>query len=353
MEKLYALAKEGADIVFWESIPGDVPGLESYEKRRESLDQLKKEIASQETSTAGIKEFKIGKGRILITNDFDVLPELNIKKEELLDSNLPFIRKRIEDEWVYFITNPERKRKEGWFRFNVQGKSVVIMDPMLNKAGIAQSRKSNDNGTEVYLSIAPNTSYFIRIADKRIKGKKWIYEASGEKSFSLNDSWSVSFVEGGDILPGEINTDSLQSWTLFNNSQFSYKYFSGTASYKSTFTVPEELRDAEKWCIDLGEVKNQARLRINGEMIDTLLQYPFQIVTDKIIKDELNTIEVEVTNLTVNRVAGLEVQGIDWQNYRFGVCLFRWTKKDESWEPRSSGLLGPVVISPSYTYDPK
>jgi hypothetical protein len=123
--------------------------------------------------------------------------------------------------------------------------------------------------------------------------------------------------------------------------------------YKTTFTVPEELRETEKWCIDLGEVKNQARLRINGEMIDTLLQYPFQTVTDKIHSNKLNTIEVEVTNLMVNRVAGLEVKGIDWQNYRFGVCLFKWTRKDESWEPRSSGLLGPVVISPSYTYDPK
>ena len=76
------------------------------------------------------------------------------------------------------------------------------------------------------------------------------------------------------------------------------------------------------------------------------------IITDKIINDELNTIEVEVTNLTVNRVAGLEVKGIDWQNYRFGACLFKWTKKDENWEPLSSGLLGPVVISPSYTHYP-
>ncbi|MCP4313439.1 MAG: hypothetical protein GY790_19450, partial [Bacteroidetes bacterium] len=150
MEKLYALAGEGADIVFWQKIPDDVPGLESHIKRRESLDQLKSKIFAHKTSGAGFEEYKTGKGRIMIINDFDVLPDLHIKKEELLESNLPFIRKRIGDEWVYFITNPEKKKKEGWFKLDVKGKSVVILDPMLYKAGIAQSRKSKDKKTEVY-----------------------------------------------------------------------------------------------------------------------------------------------------------------------------------------------------------
>ncbi len=353
LEKLYTLAKAGADIVFWEKIPDDVPGLKSYDKRRESLNQLKNKIFSHKTSNADLKEYKIGKGRIMIINDFDILPDLNIKKEELLDSNLPFIRKKIDDEWIYFITNPERKKKEGWFKLDVQGKSVVILDPMMYKAGIAQSRKTNDKKTEVYLSIAPNKSYILKISNKKVNGNGWIYETTGDKGFSINNRWNVSFIDGGDVLPEEMEIDRLQSWTKFDNSHFSYKYFSGTAIYKTTFTVPKELRDTEKWCIDLGDVKNHARLRINGEMIDTLLQYPFQIVTDKIFNNEVNTIEVEVTNLTVNRVAGLEVKGIEWQNYWFGACLFKWTKKDESLEPLSSGLLGPVIISPSFTYYPK
>jgi len=353
VEKLFAMAEEGADIIFWKRIPDDVPGLKSFDKRKKRLNQLKNKIFTHKTSNADFEEYKIGKGRIMIINNYNILLKLNIKKEELLESNLPFIRKKINDGWLYFITNPERKKKEGWFKLDVQGKSVVILDPMISKAGIAESRKTNDKKTEVFLSFAPNKSYILKITDRKVKGDKWIYEkTTGDKGFTIKNRWNVRFVEGGDVLPEEIEIDSLQSWTKFNNNHFSYKYFSGTAVYKTTFTVPEELRNTEKWCIDLGDVKNHARLRINGEMIDTLLQYPFQIATDKIINNKVNTIEVEVTNLAVNRVGGLDVKGIEWQNYWFGACLFKWTKKDESWEPLSSGLLGPVIISPLFTYYP-
>ncbi len=353
IEKLYGLAEAGADIIFWEKIPDDVPGLKSFDKRREQLNELKNKIFSQKTSNARLREYKIGKGRIMIINSFDNLTALGIKKEELLERNLPFIRKKVGDDWLYFISNPERKKKEGWFELSVSGKSVVILDPMNVNAGVAQSRKSSNNKEEVFLSFAPNQSYILKVTNKKVKGNKWIYETSGDNGFTVSNKWNVQFIDGGDVLPDEREVERLESWTLFNNSHFSYRYFSGTAIYRSSFTVPKELRDIEKWRIDLGEVKNHARLRINGEMIDTLLQYPFQIVTDKIINDKVNTIEVEVTNLAVNRVAGLEVQGIEWQNFLFGRCLFNWTEKDESWEPLSSGLLGPVIISPSLNFHPK
>ncbi len=353
IEKLYSLAEAGADIIFWEKIPDDVPGLKSFDKRREQLNELKNKIFAQKTSNARLKEYKIGKGRIMIIKSFDKLSALSIKKEEFLERNLPFIRKKVGDDWLYFISNPERKKKEGWFELSVSGKSVVILDPMNVNAGVAQSRKSSTNKEEVFLSFAPNQSYILKITNKKVKGNKWIYETSGDNGFAVSNKWNVQFIDGGDVLPEKRDVDHLESWTLFNNSHFSYKYFSGTAIYRSSFTVPKELRDIEKWRIDLGEVKNHARLRINGEMIDTLLQYPFQIVTDKIINDKVNTIEVEVTNLAVNRVAGLEVQGIEWQNFLFGRCLFNWTEKDESWEPSSSGLLGPVIISPSLNFHPK
>jgi hypothetical protein len=65
LEKLYALARAGGDIVFWEKIPDDVPGLKSYDERRESLNQLKNKIFAHKTSNADFKEYKICLGLYL------------------------------------------------------------------------------------------------------------------------------------------------------------------------------------------------------------------------------------------------------------------------------------------------
>ncbi|MBT5428242.1 MAG: hypothetical protein HOK84_18705, partial [Bacteroidetes bacterium] len=84
-----------------------------------------------------------------------------------------------------------------------------------------------------------------------------------------------------------------------------------------------------------------------------LIGKPMRVVTDRLIRGEVNILEIEVANTAANRLADLDIRGIAWQKtigenqktQEIGA-LFKWPKKDADWIPLPSGLIGPVRIVP-------
>lgn len=75
---------------------------------------------------------------------------------------------------------------------------------------------------------------------------------------SLNGSWNVSFnpAFGG---PRKILFDSLTDWSQHPDD--GVKYYSGIATYTKIFNIPAEaFSENKKFYVDLGDVKNMARL---------------------------------------------------------------------------------------------
>ena len=81
------------------------------------------------------------------------------------------------------------------------------------------------------------------------------------------------------------------------------KYFSGTATYQNTFKMPKLVKGAT-YEIDLGDVKNVAEVLVNGKNVGTAWKKPFKLDITEGVKKGLNTIEIRVTNLWVNRLIG-------------------------------------------------
>lgn len=77
-------------------------------------------------------------------------------------------------------------------------------------------------------------------------------------------------------------------------------------------------------------------------------------MADSLAKEGENLLEIEVANAPMNRAADLDIHGIQWlktmgedaHSFIIGDFLFPWKKKDASWVPRPSGLLGPVQLVP-------
>ena len=83
------------------------------------------------------------------------------------------------------------------------------------------------------------------------------------------------------------------------------KYFSGTATYRKTFTVPAERMGAgRRLVLDLGDVQNLARVRLNGKDLGVLWKAPYVIDVTAAAVVGTNRIELEVTNTWFNRLAG-------------------------------------------------
>ena len=150
--------------------------------------------------------------------------------------------------------------------------------------------------------------------------------------------WSVHFAPKADPEGGakDYDFDGLSAW---NGSRDEYiRYFSGTATYRTAFSLDGSLLPGS-FLLDLGGVCNMAHVYLNGEDLGLLWKVPFTLDVSGALKPGDNQLEIKVTNSWGNRLIG---------DARFhGDSRATWT----SWEFYSSGdpepvsgLLGPVRL---------
>lgn len=100
--------------------------------------------------------------------------------------------------------------------------------------------------------------------------------------------------------------------------------------------------------LSLGDVRESARVRINGREVATLWAVPYRCMIGQYLRPGKNTLEVEVTNLPANRIADMDRREVKWRIFKdINIAALGYKKGDYAgWQPVSSGLLGPVVIVP-------
>jgi hypothetical protein len=99
--------------------------------------------------------------------------------------------------------------------------------------------------------------------------------------------------------------------------------------------------------LDLGNVCQSARVRLNGRNAGTLFAPPFRVVVDQ-LKPQGNLLEVEVTNVSANRIRDLDRRGVPWKCFHdINFVNVDYRPFDASdWPLFDSGLLGPVTLKP-------
>ena len=105
----------------------------------------------------------------------------------------------------------------------------------------------------------------------------------------------------------------------------------------------------DDWVLDLGIVCESARIKVNGQRVGALWSHPFQIPIGNALREGMNTLEVEVTNLSSNRIADLDRRRIHWKKFHnINFVNIKYKPFDASaWPAMDSGLLGPVVLVPA------
>jgi hypothetical protein len=189
-----------------------------------------------------------------------------------------------------------------------------------------------------------------------------------DEPIKVDGKWNVRFPAGWDA-PESTVFDKLISWT--DHTIFGIKYFSGTATYSKKINVPSEwLAKGSKVYLDLGDVRELARVRLNGKLVGTFWKPPFRVDITSYAKTGANDLEVDVTNLWVNRLIGDEQfpddMGWDgdhlkgWPEWfvkglprpeprRKTFTTWRHNFKDTPLLP--SGLIGPVLLKQVKTYE--
>ena len=129
--------------------------------------------------------------------------------------------------------------------------------------------------------------------------------------------------------------DSLDDWS--RRSEPGIKYYSGKAVYRKSFVWSGAVA-GRKCYIDLGDVKNLARVRLNGRNLGVVWCAPWRVEAAAMQNGD-NELEVEVVNLWPNRMIG-DLSLPDDQ--RFTWAAVNPFKADTALLP--SGLLGPVKV---------
>jgi hypothetical protein len=145
------------------------------------------------------------------------------------------------------------------------------------------------------------------------------------------------------------------------------KYFSGTATYRTSFQMKKSELKGKALFLDLGQVYVIARVRLNGQDLGIVWKNPYRVEITDAVKAGENVLEIEVANLWTNRLIGdaqtpplYERSGMDsnklpdWylrgepKPKNDGKVVYTVTDFYNADEPLyDSGLVGPVVIRPA------
>lgn len=346
-QKIISLAEQGATIIALGGLPGSVSGYGDLQQNKNTFAEILNRLGDATTSMQGIQEIKVGKGMLLIGDNAEVLLEkASVRKENLTEQGIQFIRKKRNNQTFYFLVNSKDDSFEGWLMLEEKATSYVLYDPMDGKFGAAKI-KNGSSGTEVYVQLEPHQSIIVEAYPDEIYSPSFNYYINSGTEISLNGKWRINFTEGGPAFPASLSTDSLKSWTIFGDS--SYINFSGTATYATSF--PKPLVEAQYFQLDLGNVKESAEVVLNGKLLGTLIGPTYRINFNSDLLKEHNVLEIKVSNLMANRIADLDRRQIFWR--KFYNVNFPARKPENRmnglfdashWQPKESGLLGPVFL---------
>jgi hypothetical protein len=342
-EKVMELAQGGATVLM-EQLPADVPGLGNLDERRRKFQEILKSLKF-ETVTGTIQMAKTGYGRILAGNLAELLAQAKIRREQMFDQGLQCIR-RVDGETItYFVANRGKVAVDGMVPLESKIGSAVLYNPMNGEFGKAISTTG-----EVYLQLEPGESCLVQVLQRKVHAPEYKYLIASREKMAIGQEWTLTFISGGPELPEPVKFSKLGSWTDMEDD--SYKAFSGTGVYKTTFSKP--VGKAKFFRLDLGKVVHSARVNLNGKELATLISAPFAVTVPVSDLKEENILEISVTNLMGNRISDMERKGIPYKifyNVNFPAHDARNRGTDGlfttlGWKPQESGLLGPVTLTP-------
>ncbi len=177
---------------------------------------------------------------------------------------------------------------------------------------------------------------------------------------ALKGPWSVRFPPNHGA-PESLRMERLSG--LQTSPVAGVRHFSGSASYTTRFEWRETVGRGRRYVLDLGRVEVMARVRLNGQDLGILWHAPYRMDITEALKKGENRLDVEVTNLWVNRMIGDEElpddsrrhpdgRLVEWPEWvagagpsptgRYTFTTWRLWRKGEPLQP--SGLIGPLTI---------
>lgn len=346
LQKMNALAREGATIVF-EALPADVPGYGNLAERRRTFHALL-DAWTFSADGPGVERAPAGRGAVLRGDVRAALRSSATLRESLADTPIDFIRRRSNSGFDYFLANLSGAVFAGTVTLGVNAMSVTVTDPLTGLSGAARidgTTGSGARGTRVHVQLNPGQSLLVSTSTlASAVRERWTWLEPAGPAVPLEGTWTIDFITGGPDLPPSLTMKTLASWA--DRGGEAAQRFAGTARYRLEFDAPA--RTADDWILALGDVRESARVRLNGREMATAWSLPFEVRVGRALRRGRNVLELDVTNLAANRIRDMDRRGVPWKIMReINIVDIRYQPFDAAkWPLEPSGLLGPVRLVP-------
>ncbi len=261
-------------------------------------------------------------------------------------------------------------------------------EAMKTRLGLKAIRRSNANGYHYFIAnLTPNDIHEVVQLAVPFKAAKWFNPLNGEicdacfdgngidislrsgesmilQTFAegqggsqvsksepvkwndiiLEGPWTLTFVDEAPKVGKTFQLNRLQTWEKLDDDNV--KVTMGTGVYTLKFKMSKREDPTGPWMIDLGDVRESARVYINGQFIGCAWSVPFILDTKGALQVGDNEVRIEVTNLPANRIADLDRRGVKWRKMEEINVVdinYRNTRYDQ-WDLMPSGLNSEVKL---------
>jgi hypothetical protein len=339
LEALKTMSDKGIKVIFLKHLPQSVNGFFDIENRQKAFEKSLNRFKPHKAFTASVYDSLSQ----IVDNQY-------FRRENIKALGLSFIRKKTDSSTVYFISNFDTLFNIGKISLQASGESVCLYNPLLHIKQYISFKKKDKNQIEIPLALASGESIFIEIFKKKqanimsnAKTQMPNYSFQNPKSdVILRGVWQVDFLNGKPTIPQKYTTPMLNSWT--NAPDTMAQYYSGKARYTLHFDIDKKNMRKNGY-IDLGDVRESAAVKLNGQSLGIAWCLPMRLpLTKGILKQKDNILEIEVQNLSANRIRYMDKKKEVWKKfYDINMVDIRYTPFDASdWQAIESGLLGPV-----------
>lgn len=256
------------------------------------------------------------------------LSTLGIKRDATLPEGIDFTHRHAADADIYFLSNQSNESKTFTPLFRDKRPVCYVVDAESNRIMKADIDKE--------ITLPSGNSLFYIFTNNEIDSK-YVYTPKNVGTLEplTIKKWNVSFENTGK----SIEMTELKDWTSYSDDN-SIRYYSGHATYETTFKYGKPTKGNECVVIDLGQVENIATVYVNDTLCGTAWRFPYQVDITNAVKKGNNKLKIVVVNTWANALQGNDegkapFSGI-WTNGKF---------RRASKELLPAGLLGPIRIS--------
>jgi len=371
LNKIAQLVRDGATVVG--PAPAKSPGLSGYPACDEKVNTLAKQVWGNTIQPNEPTVRAYGKGKVIwggelgkkIDNLYpeysltaDILKSMDVKPDFESDAPVRYTHRTSPGWDMYFVSNRSDDKITTNLTFRTTKATPQLWDPITGETRFLPDFTMDGTQTTVPLQFDKYQGYFIifdpNIKVKLVPGKNF---AKTEVVSKLDGPWQVSFDPkwGG---PANVTFDKLQDWTT--RREEGIKFYSGTAVYRKEFELPADIDLSKngKIYLNLGEVNDLARVKLNGKDLGVVWTAPWQVDISQVVIKGQNKLEIEVINRWPNRLIGDSkypddgVVDEEWPKWLLNgghrnskrLTFASYNFYDEKSPLLKSGLVGPVTI---------